>query len=83
MAKRWTSKHSLKRSKNKEIYAAGVDVYEKEPVDKDNPLLHMPNVVTTPHIGSATKKTSDAMAMRAAENLVAVLTGKEPQDRVV
>lgn len=69
--------------KNKEIYAAGVDVYEKEPVDKDNPLLHMPNVVTTPHIGSATKKTSDAMAMRAAENLVAVLTGKEPQDRVV
>lgn len=68
---------------NKEIQAAGIDVYEKEPVDKDNPLLHMPNVVTTPHIGSATKKTSDAMAMRAAENLVAALTGKEPKDRVV
>lgn len=68
--------------KNKEIYAAGLDVFEQEPVDPTNPLLKMPNVVTVPHIGSATAKTEEAMAMRAAENLVAVLNGQEPRDTV-
>lgn len=65
-----------------EIYAAGLDVFEQEPVKANNPLLKMPNVVTVPHIGSATAKTEAAMAMRAAENLVAVLTGKAPIDPV-
>lgn len=67
---------------NEEIYGAGLDVYEQEPVDVDNPLLKMKNVVTVPHIGSATAQTEDAMSMRAAENLVAVLTGKAPKDPV-
>lgn len=67
---------------NGEIFGVGLDVFQKEPVEADNPLLKMPNVVTVPHIGSATQKTDDAMAMRAAENMVAVLTGKEPKDRV-
>ncbi|MCM3110827.1 2-hydroxyacid dehydrogenase [Lederbergia lenta] len=67
---------------NKEIYGAGLDVFQKEPIEKDNPLLDMTNVVTVPHIGSATLKTRDAMAMRAAENLVAVVTGMEPIDQV-
>ena len=65
-----------------EIHAAGLDVFEKEPVEMDNPLLKMSNVVTVPHIGSSTLKTEAAMAMRAAENLVAVLTGKAPIDPV-
>jgi gluconate 2-dehydrogenase len=68
---------------NKEIYGAGLDVFEKEPVNQDNPLLKFPNVVSVPHIGSATAQTEEAMALRAAENLVAVLTGKEPIDPVV
>jgi glyoxylate/hydroxypyruvate/2-ketogluconate reductase len=68
---------------NKKIYGAGLDVFETEPVASDNPLLKFPNVVTVPHIGSATAKTEEAMAMRAAENMVAVLTGKEPIDPVV
>ncbi|MCZ2260210.1 2-hydroxyacid dehydrogenase [Sporosarcina sp. G11-34] len=67
---------------NKEIYGAGLDVFELEPVEVDNPLLKMPNVVAVPHIGSATARTEEAMAMRAAENTVAVLTGKEPIDRI-
>ncbi|MEK3889990.1 2-hydroxyacid dehydrogenase [Bacillus sp. FSL K6-3431] len=67
---------------NKEIHAAGLDVFQKEPIEKDNPLLKMPNVVTVPHIGSATLKTRDAMAMRAAKNLVAVVTGKDAIDPV-
>ncbi len=65
-----------------EIYGAGLDVFEQEPIDPSNPLLQMSTVVTVPHIGSATAKTEAAMAMRAAENLVAVLTGKDPLDPV-
>ncbi|MUV37055.1 Glyoxylate reductase (NADP(+)) [Lentibacillus sp. JNUCC-1] len=68
--------------KMKKISGAGLDVYEQEPINKDNPLLLMDNVVTLPHIGSATKKTRDDMAMRAAENLVAGVTGKTPPDVV-
>ena len=68
----------IRAIENKEIYGAGLDVFEIEPVQSDNRLLQFPNVVTVPHIGSATEKTEEAMAMRAAENLVAVLTGKAP-----
>lgn len=67
---------------NGEIHGAGLDVFETEPVNQDNPLLQMSNVVTVPHIGSATALTEAAMAMRAAENVVAVLTGKAPIDPV-
>lgn len=68
---------------NGEIHGAGLDVFETEPVNLHNPLLQMSNVVTVPHIGSATARTEAAMAMRAAENLVAVLRGEEPIDPVV
>ena len=72
----------IRALQNGEIHGAGLDVFEQEPVDANNPLLQMGNVVTVPHIGSATVRTELAMAMRAAENLVAVLTGKEPIDPV-
>lgn len=55
------------------IAGAGLDVYEKEPIEKDNPLLKMKNVVTLPHMGSSTKKTRDEMAMAAAKAMVDVL----------
>ncbi|MFA9456904.1 2-hydroxyacid dehydrogenase [Halalkalibacter sp. AB-rgal2] len=58
-----------------EILAAGLDVYEQEPIHPTNPLLNLKNVVTLPHIGSATSETRDAMAMLAAKNIVAALTG--------
>ena len=48
---------------NKEIAAAGLDVFEVEPVEPDNPLLDMPNVVTLPHIGSSTYQTELAMSI--------------------
>lgn len=63
--------------KNKEILAAGLDVFEQEPVSPDNLLLAMPNVVTLPHIGSATHQTRFDMAMLAAKNLVSAVTGRE------
>ncbi|WP_248925680.1 2-hydroxyacid dehydrogenase [Paenibacillus hamazuiensis] len=64
------------------IRGAGLDVFEQEPTDPNNPLLAMPNVVTLPHIGSATAKTRFDMAMRAAKNLVAGLKGEAPPDLV-
>ncbi|MDR3097572.1 MAG: D-glycerate dehydrogenase [Paraburkholderia sp.] len=57
------------------IHGAGLDVFEKEPIDPASPLLRMPNVVALPHIGSATHETRHAMARCAAENLVAALAG--------
>lgn len=68
--------------KNKKIYGAGLDVYEMEPINSDNPLLKMSNVVTLPHIGSATRKTRLDMVMTAAHNLVKALSGETPQNVV-
>ncbi|GAA0370263.1 2-hydroxyacid dehydrogenase [Bacillus horti] len=65
-----------------EIAGAGLDVYDTEPVSTQNPLLSFDNVVTLPHIGSATEQTRSAMAMLAAQNLVAGLQGKEPPNLV-
>ncbi|MEK4566031.1 D-glycerate dehydrogenase [Alkalihalobacillus sp. FSL R5-0424] len=63
---------------NGEIYAAGLDVFREEPVPAAHPLLKLKNVVTLPHIGSATSETRNKMAKLAADNLVAALTGKDP-----
>jgi len=57
------------------IHGAGLDVFDKEPVDPNSPLLTMKNVVALPHIGSATHETRHAMARCAAENLVSALDG--------
>src|SRR4051812_3388277 len=63
--------------KKKKIWAAGLDVYENEP--KVNPgFLQLHNVVLSPHIASASEPTRKAMAMTAARNLVAALSGKTP-----
>jgi gluconate 2-dehydrogenase len=59
------------------IAAAGLDVFEGEP--KVHPeLLKVPNVVLTPHIGSASVATRRGMAGLAADNLIALLTGHAP-----
>jgi gluconate 2-dehydrogenase len=65
-----------------QIWGAGLDVFSQEPVDPGNPLLKMPNVVTVPHIGSATAKTRFAMAQLAAQNLVKALQGEVPPNLV-
>ena len=58
------------------IRAAGLDVFEHEPLPADSPLLAMKNVVALPHIGSATHETRDAMARLAVDNIVAALDGR-------
>jgi glyoxylate reductase len=65
-----------------EIGAAGLDVYETEP-EVPQALLDAPRCVLLPHIGSATTRARDAMARTAARNVVAVLRGEEPPNRVV
>ena len=59
--------------RERRIAAAGLDVFEGEPAVHPD-LLTVPNVVLTPHIASATLKTRMAMAMLAADNLIAYLT---------
>ena len=60
------------------IAGAALDVFEKEPVGKDNPLLRLRNVTLLPHIGSATRETRGKMSELAAQNLLNVLMGKAP-----
>lgn len=67
----------------KQIWAAGLDVFEDEPISPDHPLVNLPNVVATPHIGSASIETRTKMAVLAAQNLVSVLTGNPPLNKVV
>ncbi|MGS2738150.1 2-hydroxyacid dehydrogenase [Sinomicrobium sp. M5D2P17] len=66
--------------KQEEIWGAGLDVTDPEPMLPDNPLLQMSNVCVLPHIGSATIETRTAMTNVAAKNLIAVFKGdKMPQ----
>jgi glyoxylate reductase len=66
---------------NRQIFAAGLDVYEEEP--RVHPkLLELENVVLAPHIGSASIETRNKMAALAAENLRAVLRGEQPKNPV-
>ncbi|WP_179107326.1 2-hydroxyacid dehydrogenase [Sediminibacillus massiliensis] len=69
--------------KNKQIWAAGIDTFEKEPIDLENPLLKLDNIVTLPHIGSASIKTRMKMADLAADNLLSVLFSEKPQNVIV
>ncbi|EEQ03723.1 Glyoxylate/hydroxypyruvate reductase B [Yersinia rohdei ATCC 43380] len=57
------------------LHAAGLDVFEQEPLSVSSPLLKLPNVVAVPHIGSATHETRYNMAACAVDNLIAALTG--------
>jgi len=58
------------------IAAAGLDVTDPEPLPPDHPLLRLDNAVVTPHLGSASRRTREAMARVAVENLLAGLRGE-------
>ncbi|RSL32143.1 D-glycerate dehydrogenase [Salibacterium salarium] len=62
-----------------EIAGAGLDVFEKEPLHPESPLLSMDNVVTLPHIGTATHETRHAMYVDAAKQCIDGVLGKRPE----
>ena len=64
------------------IWGAGLDVYEKEPLPLDDPILKLSNITTLPHIASASNVSRNGMARKAATNLVTALQGKRPPDLV-
>ncbi|MEM2897270.1 MAG: glyoxylate reductase [Candidatus Bathyarchaeia archaeon] len=70
---------ALKKAlKEKWISGAALDVFEKEPIDENDPLLYMDNVVLAPHTASATHEARSKMAEVSAKNLLAVLKGNMP-----
>jgi D-3-phosphoglycerate dehydrogenase len=64
--------------RNGAIAGAAIDVYEKEPPPKDNPLMGMRNVLLTPHNASQTRECMIRMALHAAQGIDEVLSGKRP-----
>ncbi|WP_449622570.1 2-hydroxyacid dehydrogenase [Robertmurraya sp. Marseille-Q9965] len=65
-----------------DIAAAGLDVFDKEPIDKTHPLLSLSNVVALPHIGSASIDTRMNMMRLCVENIDALLSGNKPKTLV-
>ncbi len=57
------------------VYAAALDVYEKEPPDRNNPLLKLESVVTTPHIAASTKEAQLSVGMIVAKDIINMARG--------
>jgi len=68
--------------RNGTIAGAGLDVLEQEPPAPDNPLLHMDNVVVTPHVASASSRMRPETRRRAAREVALVLRGRWPMSCV-
>jgi glyoxylate reductase len=64
------------------IHAAALDVTDPEPLPRGHPLLSQPNLVLTPHLGSATEQTRRRMAEVSVENLLAGLEGRPLRHQV-
>ena len=62
--------------RDKQIYAAAVDVTDPEPLPRDHPLLALSNLIIAPHLGSATEQTRQKMAQLSVENLLLGLAGQ-------
>ncbi len=72
-------RHLIDALQNKIIAGAGLDVFESEPIGKQNPLTKIENVSLAPHIGSSTKETREKMAEITIENLHLGILGKKPK----
>jgi len=67
--------------RNNKLRGAALDVYNNEPL-RESPLKELDNVIMTPHIGAYTEEAIENMSIQAAQNLIDVLEGREPQNRV-
>lgn len=73
----------LEALKAQTIAACGLDVTEKEPCDPDSPLLHLPNVILTPHFGGSSVESAIRVSTTAAQNIIDFFCGKEIDGRLV
>lgn len=67
--------------RNNKLRGAALDVYNNEPL-RESPLKELDNIIMTPHIGAYTEEAIENMSIQAAQNLIDVLEGREPQNRV-
>lgn len=73
----------LKALKSGQLSGAALDVFAKQPPGADHPLLALPQVIATPHIGAHTDGATNAMGWLALKDCLAVLRGERPKYRVV
>lgn len=64
---------------NKQIAGAALDVMKEEPINKENPLLYLDNVLTAPHIGAATEEATIRSSVHCAIGIDDFLSGKTPK----
>ena len=62
------------------VLAAGLDVFEKEPIPKDHPLICLPSMVLTPHMAWYSKESTGDLQKGAAREVRRVLSGETPQN---
>ncbi len=72
----------VKTLKDGGIAGAGIDVYADEPHGANPEYYDLENVVLTPHLGSASYRAREGMSVMAAENIIAILEGEEPENIV-
>lgn len=63
---------------SKRIAGVALDVFEAEPIGKDNPLLRMSNVITTPHYAGSSREALEATSMRVSEEVTRMVRGEMP-----
>ena len=73
----------IKALQEKKLAGAALDVTDPEPMLPDNPLFNMPNVIVTPHYAPSSIEAALRVSKMGCENILAVLTGKEPLGRIV
>jgi D-3-phosphoglycerate dehydrogenase len=72
----------LRALESGKVEGAAVDVFEKEPVPTDHPLVHHPKVVATPHLGASTEEAQVNVALDVVEQILQVLDGLPPRSAV-
>jgi D-3-phosphoglycerate dehydrogenase len=69
--------------KSDHLAGAALDCFAQQPPAADNPLLSLPQVIATPHMGAHTDAATNAMGWSALNDCLAVLRGEQPAHRVV